>query len=299
MGNVSVSEAVSYVNPYNYWKPPSSSDSEESENEYRDRENFKITPLIEIIPPFLNEIDSGLQKDIANIIISFMVSVDLTMYLSKQLTLDYIVEDLNIYDFQKKECRKKHKKTRAFIIEHLSFSGDEIIVKSPLTDMDDMSDMDNLDSFEIHKHKLPEKYKQIISQNQQSKYIKLGKRFKKIPQHIFWWKAIEDAFKEYFIKKLDFNKNISNFIECNGISELRKHGFLHSCVQGPPLYDTINFNQKWYIEFFAVCINIEPKKNRNSFPYYVIENKDKLIFEMKVVTYSNQKGLGLHMPRYD
>ena len=52
-----------------------------------------------------------------------MVAVDLTSYLSKQLTLDYIAEDLTIYDFSKKECRKKHRKTRAFIVESMSFRG--------------------------------------------------------------------------------------------------------------------------------------------------------------------------------
>ena len=122
MGNINVGNAISYVNPYSYWGEQSS-ESEESENEYKDRENYDIIPLMDIIPQFLNSIDSGLRRDIANIIISFMVSVDLTPYLGRQLSLDYIVEDLSIYDFNKKECRKKHRKTRAFIIEDMSFSG--------------------------------------------------------------------------------------------------------------------------------------------------------------------------------
>ena len=125
------------------------------------------------------------------------------------------------------------------------------------------------------------------------------RRFKKIPKHIFWWKCIEDSFKSYFTKKFDYNPEIGRFIECNGISELRKHGIIHNCIVAPPLYDTKNFDQKWYIEFFAVCTNVKPKPDPNSFPFYVIENCDKLIFEMKVVTYSNEKNLGLHMPTYD
>eukprot|EP01084_Bolivina_argentea_P089716 161827_1 len=219
------------------------------------------------------------------------------MYLSKQLTRDYIVEDLSIYDFSEKQCRKKHRKTRAFIVEGPSFSGDEIVVCSPMDE--DTDPKDDLNEFELQKSKLPDKYKKIISQNEHLKHIKFGKRFKSIPQHIYWWKAIEDAFKDYFVKQFDFNKDIAHYIECNGISELRKHGFIHACVEAPPLHDTVKFDEKWYIEFFAVCTNVEPKENRNSFPYYVIENKDKLVFEMKVVTYSNLKGLGLHMPRYD
>ena len=161
-----------------------------------------------------------------------------------------------------------------------------------------MNNFDDLNEYELLKHKLPEKYKQII-QNRQSNYIEQSKKYKKIPKHIFWWKAIEDSFKDYFAKKFDYNKDISSFIECNGISELRKHGFLHSCVCAPPIYDTIKLNEEWYIEFFAKCTNVKRKRNRNSFPCYVIEDKDKLIFEMKVVTYSNQRNLGLHIERYD
>ena len=56
MGNVNVSSAVSYINPYSYWNE-ATSDSDESENEYKDRENYKITPLIDIIPDLLQDID--------------------------------------------------------------------------------------------------------------------------------------------------------------------------------------------------------------------------------------------------
>merc|ERR1719361_68151 len=289
MGNNVVSDTVDFIKSYTHWRPV------ESDNEYRDREQYKIESLMDIIPYYLHEIDTGLRTDIAQLIISFLVSIDLTPYLSKQLTLDYIVQDLSIYDFDPSECRKKHIKTRAFLMEPLSFSNDEIIVHSPMIDVDE--GMDNLDEFETHKHKLPERYKQIIS-HQQSKYIQSGRKFKRIPPHIFWWKAIEDAFKEYFVKGLD-TKDIASYIECNGISELRKHGFLHGCVRGPPLYDTKEMDEQWFIEFFAECVNVEPQENRNSFPFYVIEGKDELVFEMKVVTYSNKKNLGLHMPRYD
>merc|ERR1712129_427575 len=110
-----------------------------------------------------------------------------------------------------------------------------------------------------------------------------------IPPHIFWWKAIEDGLKQYFIQKLDYAYDIGPFIECNGVSKLRKYGFLHSCVEGPPLYDDgKHLDEQWYIEFFAVCTNVEPEVNRNAYPLYVIEGKKQLVFEMKVVTYSNR-----------
>ena len=189
--------------------------------------------------------------------------------------------------------------------------GDKIEVESPLFDIkeDEEDEKYYHQKFENISHKLPERYKKIISQNEMSKQIKLSqkledisqklRRIKNIPKHIFWWKAIEDRFKKYFIKKFGNNKLIKKYIECNGISELRKHGILHNCISGPPLYDSLNFEEKWFIEFFAICINVKPRENKNLFPYYYIEDKSKLIFEMKVVTYSNKKNLGLHMPSYD
>ena len=65
-----------------------------------------------------------------------------------------------------------------------------------------MDNLDNLNEFELHEHKLPDRYRQIISQNQQSKYIKLGKRFRKIPKHIFWWKATKMHLKNILLKNL-------------------------------------------------------------------------------------------------
>ena len=59
------------------------------------------------------------------------------------------------------------------------------------------------------------------------------------------------------------------------------------------------FSPVRYIEFLAHCINVEPAVNANSFPTYVIEGKQELVFEMEVVTYSNCKNLGLHIDRYD
>ena len=117
-----ISNVLAYLSSYQYWTA-TTSESDESEFEYSDRVNYKITPLADIIPECLTEIDKGLQKDIAHLIIGFLVAVDLTPYLSKQLTLDYLVEDLNIYDFSQAQCRKKYAQTRAFIIENLSFSG--------------------------------------------------------------------------------------------------------------------------------------------------------------------------------
>merc|ERR1719361_228480 len=107
MGNNVVSDTVDFIKSYTHWRPV------ESDNEYRDTEQYKIESLMDIIPYYLHEIDTGLRTDIAQLIISFLVSIDLTPYLSKQLTLDYIVQDLNIYDFVQKECRKKHKKNES------------------------------------------------------------------------------------------------------------------------------------------------------------------------------------------
>ena len=114
----------SYINPYYYWNASTNNGDKNKNDLNESKQNKEIIPLLKIIPKLLNEIDSGsLQNFIANIIISFMVATDMTSYLSVQLSLDYIIKHLTIYDFQENDYRKKYKNVRAFLVKNMSFKG--------------------------------------------------------------------------------------------------------------------------------------------------------------------------------
>lgn len=246
--------------------------------------------LLNVLNQHWIEIPFALRPNLSKIVISFVCALDMYRFLSKKLSINYLISHLNITsNFE--YYIEKHRTTKAYVIinDMNNNNNKMIIIEKP-----DMKENFYYSQNIENTCNLPLKYKQFMIQ----KMMRIKKRNLEIdenqklfiPEHVMWWKNIEDGFKAYFANtfKCAF---VSDFIYCKGVGDLRSYGIIHNCVSAPLLYDTC---EPMYFEFFAVCTNIQAHANANAFPRFILN--DKLVFEMKAVTYSSCKYLGLHMP---